>query len=117
MDQPNHPGQTDQWSDPEEHIVGPLPPPPDSFPDRIGNYQIKRVLGEGRFGRVFLAEDLVGRSVAVKVCKATTPQQKTAFLGEARIWAQLERHQHIVPLLHVDEDKSLGPYIVSPRLK
>jgi formylglycine-generating enzyme required for sulfatase activity len=74
-------------------------PPP--LPERVGRYRVDRVLGEGGFGRVYLAVDeQLQRRVAVKVPhrrRATSPQDRESYLAEARTLAALE-HPHIVPV-------------------
>src|SRR5262249_18327934 len=51
--------------------VKPSEAPPDGdLPQRIGRYYIQRLLGEGTFGRVYLAHDpVLERAVALKVAK------------------------------------------------
>jgi len=70
-------------------------------PRQIGRYWVERLLGEGGFGRVYLArDDVLGRVVAVKAPhreRITQPQDAEAFLTEARTLAGLE-HPHIVPV-------------------
>jgi tetratricopeptide (TPR) repeat protein/tRNA A-37 threonylcarbamoyl transferase component Bud32 len=83
--------------------------------DQIGRFQVKKLLGEGAFGRVYHAYDAhLDREVAVKVAKAevvATPQSVARFFREARAAAQL-RHPHIVPLFDAGQDCS-SCYIAS----
>lgn len=71
---------------------------PDPFP---GEFRLRGLLGEGAFGKVWLADDLkLGRQVALKTLKlpaASTlgPQVLTALRTEAQHLAQLE-HANIV---------------------
>jgi serine/threonine protein kinase len=71
------------------------------LPERIGRYRVERVLGEGGFGRVYLAHDeQLQRRVAVKVPhlrRAASTQDRESYLAEARTLAALE-HPHIVPV-------------------
>src|SRR5262245_15758264 len=82
--------------------TGPADPPGGTPPaGRIGRYWIERVLGEGGFGRVYLArDDELGRLVAVKVPHPgllSTPQSVSLFLAEAKVLAGLD-HPHVVPV-------------------
>ena len=65
----------------------------------IGRYEIKRLLGEGAFGKVFEARDpQLDRIVALKVVKSVADENHLQrFTREARAAAQL-RHPHIVPV-------------------
>lgn len=69
------------------------------LPSHIGRYEIKRLLGEGTFGKVYEARDpQLDRIVAVKVAKAISGlTQVKRFLREARAAAQL-RHPSIIPV-------------------
>ncbi len=73
-------------------------------PEFIDRYRILRVLGQGGFGKVYLARDeLLGRPVAIKVPRRDRvfrDQDVDAFLREARILAGLD-HEHIVPVYDV----------------
>ncbi|MDB5389065.1 MAG: serine/threonine protein kinase, partial [Planctomycetaceae bacterium] len=86
------------------------------FPEQIGRYQIKGVLGKGGFGLVYLAHDgLLGRAVAVKVPHrklVDRPEYAEAYLNEARIVASLD-HPHIVPVYDFGCTEQLPCFIVS----
>jgi len=61
----------------------------------IGDYQVRRLLGSGGMGRVYLARDVkLGRSVALKIVRGS---QHTDFLDEARAIARLN-HPNIVQI-------------------
>ncbi len=68
---------------------------------KLGRYQVLKVLGQGAFGMVFLAEDPhLDRKVAIKVAKTgvlTGKQDVDRFMREAKSAAQL-RHPNIVPV-------------------
>src|ERR1700685_3660201 len=63
-------------------------------PSRIGRYRIIHRLGQGGFGRVFLAhDDDLDRPVAIKVpnpARIAHPEHIDAFFTEARILAKLD---------------------------
>src|SRR5690242_4276026 len=89
-------------------LPAPSPPPAASLdttaPTHVGRYRIERVLGEGGFGRVYLAHDeQLHRPVAVKVPHphlVSRPLDAEAYLKEARTVANLD-HPHIVPVYDV----------------
>src|SRR5215213_1793335 len=90
--------------------------PPSESPEQIGRYRLLRVLGEGGFGRVYLAHDEdLHRSVAIKVARpdrATIAEDMGAYLEEARNLARLD-HPHIVPVYDVGRTDDGLIYIVS----
>ncbi len=73
-------------------------------PPSIGRYRILRRLGQGGFGRVYLArDDDLDRSVAIKVPnpeRVAGPADVESYLAEARALAKLD-HPHIVPVYDV----------------
>ena len=88
----------------------------DPIPERIGQkFKVKRVLGEGGFGRVYLAEDeKLQRLVAIKVAhrrRISYPSDIKAYEREAQLVAQLD-HPNIVPVLEVGTDEHQF-YVVS----
>ncbi len=88
--------------------------PPAPVPERIGRYELLRALGEGAFGRVYVAHDpQLNRLVALKV-----PSQRLldsgrvveVFLAEARNAASLD-HPRVVAVYDGQQDGN-QPYIV-----
>jgi formylglycine-generating enzyme required for sulfatase activity len=80
--------------------------------DVIGRYQIRRLLGAGGMGRVYLARDVtLGRSIALKVVRRDRVGGGglARFLDEARLIALLN-HPHIVQLHDVGEHRG-APYL------
>ncbi len=73
---------------------------------RIGKFEIRKLLGQGAFGAVYLAYDpQLDRMCAVKVAKTGVLSGKEdvdRFMREARSAAQL-RHPHIVPVYEVGQ--------------
>jgi serine/threonine protein kinase/formylglycine-generating enzyme required for sulfatase activity len=75
--------------------------PAGELPSHVGRYRVERLLGEGGFGRVYLAhDDELHRPVAVKVPhrhRIARPDDVEAYLAEARVLARLD-HPNIVPV-------------------
>ncbi len=68
------------------------------LPTTIGKYEVAHLLGEGAMGEVFLARDpFIGRSVAVKLMKTTSADDRERFQQEARTVGALS-HPNIVVL-------------------
>ena len=88
----------------------------DSEPTKIGRYRIIRRLGQGGFGRVYLAhDDELDRPVAIKVPnpeRITRPEDVEAYLNEARILARLD-HPNIVPVHDVGRTDDGLCFVVS----
>ena len=91
-------------------------PASDALPQRIGRYEIEKVLGKGGFGIVFLARDeQLKRSVTVKVPHANRlarPEDVELYLTEARTVASLD-HPHIVPVFDVGSTSGHPFFVVS----
>jgi len=78
----------------------------------IGDFRIRRLLGEGAMGQVYLAHDTtLGRRVALKLIKRSAMQSNgiERFLEEARTTASFN-HPHIVTLYAVGEHEG-RPYL------
>ncbi|MFZ2655400.1 MAG: serine/threonine-protein kinase [Victivallales bacterium] len=90
-------------SDHEHEFDSPVTLPPEV----LKRYLIRRPLGKGAFGIVFLAEDRkIGRLVGIKQLVKRTGRDSEIyerFMQEARIGAQLD-HPNIVNVLALEED-------------
>jgi eukaryotic-like serine/threonine-protein kinase len=91
-----------------------------SDPPNIGRYRIIRRLGQGGFGRVYLAhDDDLDRPVAIKVPnpeRITDPEDVEAFLIEAKILAKLD-HPNIVPVHDVGRTEDGFCFVVSKLIE
>lgn len=89
-------------------------------PERIGRYQVKSVLGQGRFGIVYLAhDDQLQRLVAITVPHArliSRPEDTEAYLTEARTVASLD-HPNIVPVYDVGSTQDCPCFVVSKYIE
>jgi predicted Ser/Thr protein kinase len=76
-------------------------------PRTIGRFQIRALVGEGAFGRVFLAYDpQLDRQVAIKVPREgvlASPEEIERFLREARAAATLQ-HPNVCPMHEVGQE-------------
>ena len=84
---------------PGEPVTSP-PPLAADVPETIGRYRVVKILGEGGFGRVYLAQDdQLNRAVAIKVPRrrSLSAGEVDAYLSEAVVVANLD-HPHIVPV-------------------
>ena len=87
-----------------------------ALPAHVGRYRVERLLGEGGFGRVYLARDeQLQRPVAIKVPHAHPVAQAgdaETYLAEARTVASLD-HPNIVPVFDVGNTEPFPCYVVS----
>jgi eukaryotic-like serine/threonine-protein kinase len=86
---------------------------------RIGNYLIESLIGEGGMGAVYAAEHaVIGRRAAVKVLKAQYAQDEAVvarFFNEARATTAID-HPSIVEVLDVGLMPGGTPYLVMELL-
>ena len=85
----------------------------DHIGQRIGNYHLRRWLGGGGFGNVYLAEHVRDRSqAAIKLLHSRLSHSENlkAFINEARTIRL--KHAHIVPLLDFGIGPEDIPYLV-----
>src|SRR5438309_6620882 len=89
---------------------------PSPMPQKIGRHRVIKMLGEGSFGRVYLAhDDDLDRKVAIKVPRPDRiyrPEDVEAYLAEARMLASLD-HPGIVPVLDVGRTEDGLCFVVS----
>jgi serine/threonine protein kinase len=113
MPEPTH-SDENTGTTPPSGLTPKVPPPSgDAIPERIGRYEVQSLLGEGAYGRVFLALDAeLDRLVAIKVPKfaAMTPELRERFLREAKATAKIE-HQNVCPIFDIGTDGEL-PFFV-----
>src|SRR5512147_1594429 len=99
---------------------------PDSKPavpehsGKIGRYEIKRPLGKGAMGQVYLAHDtMLDRDVALKVMVAQIaddPELKARFEREAKSVAKMT-HPNVVTVFDLGNHTDGSPYIAMELLK
>ena len=81
----------------------------------LGRFRVMKVLGEGAFGKVYLARDEhLNRLVAIKISKEIIHDKNLlhSFLNEAQMLAKLD-HPNIVPVHDVGNSESEGFFIIS----
>ncbi len=82
-----------------------------TIPTHIDRYRVIRLLGQGGFGKVYLAhDDQLDRAVAIKIPHrhlATGVADVEPFLVEARNVAKLD-HAHIVPVYDTGASDEFG---------
>ncbi len=90
------------------------PAPPPGSPASIGPYPVRRKLGEGAFGVVYLChDDDLDRDVAVKVLRAAalgSEKHSQRFLREAKVVAKM-LHGNIVPVYQLGRHE--GGYFIA----
>jgi serine/threonine protein kinase len=84
-------------------------------PLKVGRYLIKRLLGRGGFGEVYLGfDDQLHRDVAIKLTFGSKvgPKATMMFMAEARMLAELD-HPNIVPVFDIGTTERGDIFIVS----
>jgi serine/threonine-protein kinase len=80
-----------------------------------GKYELKRMVGKGGMGAVYLAQDLtLDREVAIKVLPpdiSQDPQVVKRFQQEARTAAKLD-HTNIIPIYRVESEGGLNYFVM-----
>ncbi|MBI5531450.1 MAG: serine/threonine protein kinase [Deltaproteobacteria bacterium] len=92
---------------------------PSSLPERVGRYEVKRLLGQGAMGKVLLASDpVLDREVAIKMLRSDLdigPDVREALLTrmrhEAKAVARVA-HPNIVTLHDLSDDDEHGVCLV-----
>jgi serine/threonine protein kinase len=112
----DHPDPLRTVPEAEGHLVAPATARAAALPAHVGRYRVERLLGQGGFGRVYLAhDDELRRPVAIKVPhreRVSRPEDVEAYLAEARVLAGLD-HPHIVPVHDVGTTGEGLPFVVS----
>ena len=94
--------------------------PADAPPANLGRYRVEKLLGQGSFGRVFLAcDEQLQRLVAAKVPHrrlVAAAEDAGAYLAEARTVAALD-HPYIVPVFDVGCTADHPCFIVSKYIE
>jgi serine/threonine protein kinase/formylglycine-generating enzyme required for sulfatase activity len=90
-----------------------------SQPSHVGRFQVRKLLGRGGFGIVYLAHDpQLNRLVALKMPRRSTfesAEQVAAFMREARSVAGL-KHPGLISVYDVQEQDGV-PYIVQEYIE
>ncbi len=91
-----------------------------SPPNKLGKYEIRKILGRGNMGMVYLAHDpVLERDVAVKVMAGSTiydEQLRERFAREAKAVARLQ-HSNIVTIHDLGYDHQGSPFIAMELLE
>ena len=107
------------FDEPGSHSPAALDRPNDQ-PQFVGRFRVQRILGDGGFGRVYLAfDEELRRSVAVKVPHAyriAKPGDIQTYFEEARILARLD-HPAIVPVFEFGRTDDGRCFIVSKYIE
>ena len=86
----------------------------------VGNYVVRRKVGEGGMGTVYLAEHpRISRRVAIKVLHPEmqrTPGAAARFLTEARASSEI-RNEHVIEILDFGEIQEGEPYLTMEWLE
>ncbi|MGI8978986.1 MAG: serine/threonine-protein kinase [Pirellulaceae bacterium] len=86
----------------------------EALPHHISRFVIRKRLGGGGFGSVYLAYDpILDREIALKVPRGPAPwadEQTQSFLAEARIAVQL-KHPHVISVHDAGESAESGVFI------
>jgi serine/threonine protein kinase len=100
----------------QEGAAQPVADATEGEPEWIGRYRVIRPLGQGGFGKVYLASDEdLDRFVAIKVPNRERifgPEDVADYIAEARILASL-KHPHIVPVFDVGRTDDGSCFVVS----
>ena len=84
--------------------------------EQLGRYLLLKKLGQGGMGTVYLAEDCqLGRRVAIKVPRLSTPDDIQRFHREARVAAAVD-HPNVCPVLDIGEIDGIH-YLIMPFLE
>jgi serine/threonine protein kinase len=83
--------------------------------ERVNNYQVLSLLGEGGMGAVYLAEHpFMGRKAAIKVLRRELAEDSglvQRFMNEARA-ANAIHHPNIIDIIDVGQLPSGVPYLM-----
>jgi len=110
-----------EWLPTGEDLVAPLPASGGEFSsgDRIDDFELIELLGEGGMGAVYRAKEVgLGREVALKLVSAKIASDRDAkerFLREARSAGQIN-HPNVITILRVSEHEG-RPYMILEFLR
>ncbi|MFA6970668.1 MAG: serine/threonine-protein kinase [Gallionella sp.] len=86
-------------------------------PNRIGNYSIVELIGEGETSNVYHAQHVKSlASVAIKQLRRQSEIYRTMFITEVELGCKMQ-HKNIVRVLSADLSDAGGPYLVMEYIK
>ncbi len=83
---------------------------------KIGPYEVVGEIGRGGMGVVYLAHDIMGREVAVKVLQRFDAEAVRRFEREMRLQDSLGEREGFVPLIDAGDMGGI-PYLIMPFLR